>query len=123
MRNRITHILKDWEAPEKPPAPAPELPSGYALPRGINMLTPVELCINRDLLVTILTASIDEIYRHRRLHPAPESREMSEIEAALQQQLLFREWAKGHPSNYICIAMYPVLEYETVEDPEDDLDL
>ncbi len=123
MRNRITHLLKDWDELQKIPQAPAKAPRGYALPRGINMLTPVELCINRELLITILTASIDEIHRHRALHPAPESQEMAEIDAALQQQLVFREWAKGHPSAYICIGMYPVMEYDTVNDPEEDLDL
>ena len=44
----------------------------------------------------------------------------AELEAALQQQLAFRAWARAHPANYICIAMYPTTEADTtVEDLED----
>ena len=56
MKNRIRHLLHDWE-PECLPAPHRQ-PGEHSLPRGVNMLMPVELCINRDLLVTLLTASI-----------------------------------------------------------------
>lgn len=102
MKNRITHILKDWKpevpAAESTPEPRGEVARGaYPLPRGINMLMPVELCINRDLLI-----------RHKQAHPSPMSDQaMAELEAALQQQLAFRAWAREHPASYICIAMYP----------------
>ena len=67
MRNRIAHLLKDWEnAPDALRRQRPE----YPLPRGINMLMPVELSINRELLVNILAASIQEIHRHRQRHDA-----------------------------------------------------
>jgi hypothetical protein len=125
MKNRITHILKDWKpevlGPESAPAPRPGTRNGgYPLPRGINMLMPVELCISRDLLITLLSASIQEMTRHRRAHPSPVSDQaMAELEAALQQQLAFRAWAREHPASYISIAMYPTTEADTVEDLED----
>jgi hypothetical protein len=125
MKNRLSHILKDW-APAAPP-PAPEHPAEegqYPLPRGINMLIPVELCINRELLITLLTASIQEIHQHRSAKPHPGStRELAELEAVLQQQLLFRAWAKDHPSSYISIALYPVTELEAAEDMDEDGEL
>ena len=84
------------------------------------MLMPVELCINRDLLITLLSASIQEIYRHKRVERSPLStRELEEMEAALQQQLSFRAWARDYPNGYISIALYPVAEVDTVEDLED----
>jgi hypothetical protein len=90
------------------------------MPRGINMLMPVELCINSDLLVSLLSASIREIQRHKRgLPEGHSSRDLAEVEAALQQQLTFRSWARHHPGGYISIAMYPVTETDTVEDLED----
>ena len=123
MHNRIRHILKDWKpaeldrAPEKPVEADPGVPK---LPRGINMLMPVELCINRDLLITLLSASIQEICRHKRVEHSPLSdREREEMEAALQQQLSFRTWARDYPNGYISIALYPVAEVDTVEDLED----
>ncbi len=127
MTNRIKHVLKHWNpeqllaALEAPPSQPEAAPAGYALPRGINMLMPVELCINRDLLITLLSASIQEIYRHKRATPsALTERELAEMEGALQQQLAFRAWAREHPSTYISIAMYPVSEVDTtVEDLED----
>jgi hypothetical protein len=125
MKNRITHILKEWKPevlPSEPaPTPRPEADrGGYPLPRGINMLMPVELCINRDLLVTLLSASIQEMTRHKRAHPAPTSDQaMAELESALQQQLAFRAWAREHPASYICIAMYPTIEADRVEGLED----
>jgi hypothetical protein len=125
MKNRITHVLKDWnpELLDAAPAPQPadEPPRwGYPLPRGINMLMPVELCINRDLLITLLSASIQEMHRHKRSQPSPSSHQaLAELEAALQQQLAFRAWARDHPANYICIALYPTTEADTVEDLED----
>jgi hypothetical protein len=125
MRNRITHLLGDWN-PESQPgdqatsdrvAPAP---GAYPLPRGINMLMPVELCISRDLLITLLSASIHEMHEHKRDGGAALSASaMAELEAALQQQLAFRAWAREHPSSYICIAMYPTSDVDTVEDLED----
>ena len=126
MKNRITHVLKQW-TPEDlldqaaPPPPAAEARGQvYPLPRGINMLMPVELCINRDLLVTLLSASIQEMHRHQRQEPSPISRQaMAELEAAMQQQLAFRAWARQHPATYICIAMYPTTETDPVEDIED----
>jgi hypothetical protein len=123
MENRIRHILKDWKPAELDGTPAKpaETESGVPrLPRGINMLMPVELCINRDLLITLLSASIQEIYRHKRVEQSPLSaREHEEMEAALQQQLAFRAWARDYPTGYISIAMYPVAEVDTVEDLED----
>ena len=123
MTNRIRHILKDWNpveleaGPEKPAESEPSIPR---LPRGINMLMPVELCINRDLLITLLSASIQEIYRHKRVDHSPLSvREREEMEAALQQQLSFRAWARDYPNGYISIALYPVAEVDAVEDLED----
>jgi hypothetical protein len=125
MKNRITHLLQDWK-PEiltagSAPEPRQQLArGGYPLPRGINMLMPVELCINRDLLITLLSASIQEMTRHKRAEPSaigPQA--MAELEAALQQQVAFRAWAREHPASYICIAMYPTTEADTVEDLED----
>ncbi|MEO8634225.1 MAG: hypothetical protein ABI587_03005 [Gemmatimonadales bacterium] len=123
MQNRIRHLLKDWkpvelhQAPEKPVEADPGIPK---LPRGINMLMPVELCINRDLLISLLSASIQEIYRHKRIPASPLSdSERDQMEASLQQQLAFRAWARDYPSGYISIAMYPVSEVDTVEDLED----
>jgi hypothetical protein len=128
MKNRISHLLRDWDpmatgpAREEAPTPEQEPHQGpYAMPRGINMLMPVELCINRDLLISLLSASIQEIYRHKRALPrtAPDERELAEVEAALQQQLAFRAWARSHPGSYISIAMYPITEANPVEDLED----
>ena len=135
MQNRIRDLLANWN-PEVPRPVEPgdqqdaeELEAGdtaepqtggYNMPRGINMLMPVELCINRDLLVSLLSASIREIQRHKRALPEGHtSRELAEVEAALQQQLAFRSWARHHPGSYISIAMYPVTETESVEDLED----
>ncbi|HTS89002.1 MAG TPA: hypothetical protein VMG41_10965 [Gemmatimonadales bacterium] len=125
MKNRITHLLKDWtpevvagEAKDALPPAGARRP--YPLPRGINMLMPVELCINRDLLITMLSASIQEMHRHKRATPSPESSQIhAELEAALQQQLAFRAWVRDHPANYICIAMYPTTEADIVGDMED----
>jgi hypothetical protein len=127
MTNRIRHLLKDWNPAELEPGatkPAERESStsreGHPLPRGINMLMPVELCINRDLLITLLSASIQEIYRHKRVEQSPLSdREREEMEAALQQQLSFRAWARDYPNGYISIALYPVAEVDAVEDLED----
>lgn len=132
MQNRIRHLLDDWQ-PELPTsaegvnpesASPSDTPDGmYAMPRGINMLMPVELCINRDLLMSLLSASIREIQRHKRDLPAGYStRELAEVEAALQQQLTFRAWIRSHPSRYISVAMYPVTETESIDSLED-LDL
>jgi hypothetical protein len=125
MKNRISHLMKDWtpeflesEAPSPPQDEAAK--GGYPLPKGINMLMPVELCINRDLLITLLSASIQEMHRHKRANPSPIAEQaLAELEAALQQQLTLRSWAREHPSNYICIALYPTTEVDTVEDVED----
>src|SRR5262249_26623739 len=137
MQNRIRDLLADWnpEVPRSLPAEAKDLAKtenpdaddtvepqsgGHNMPRGINMLMPVELCINRDLLVSLLSASIREIQRHKRALPEGHtSHELAEVEAALQQQLTFRSWARHHPASYINIAMYPVTETESVEDLED----
>lgn len=127
MTNRIRHLLKDWNpaelesGTEHPAEKEPTTPrEAHPLPRGINMLMPVELCINRDLLITLLSASIQEIYRHKRVDHSPLSvREHEEMEAALQQQLSFRAWARDYPNGYISIALYPVAEVDAVEDLED----
>ena len=103
--------MRGWKpevlAAESTPEPRGEVARGaYPLPRGINMLMPVELCINRDLLITLLSASIQEMTRHKQAHSSPMSDQaMPELEAALQQQLAFRAWAREHPASYICIAM------------------
>ena len=128
MKNRIRHLMTDWHpelpAPQEPAPKAPKVDrptGGYPLPRGINMLMPVELCINRDLLITLLSASIQEMHRHKReVFEEVSEAARAELEAALQQQLAFRAWARAHPANYICIAMYPTTEADTtVEDLED----
>lgn len=128
MQNRIRHLLADWnpEIPgpmpgeptssDEPKGAADSHSAGYIMPRGINMLMPVELGINRDLLVSLLSASIREIQRHKGALPEGHtSRELAEVEAALQQQLTFRTWARRHPGGYISIAMYPVSETDTVD--------
>jgi hypothetical protein len=134
MKNRIRNLLANWnpELPRTLPGDRPDAgeleageaaeprSGGYSLPRGINMLMPVELCINRDLLISLLSASIREIQRHKRALPEGHtSHELAEVEAALQQQVTFRTWARHHPASYISIAMYPVIETESVEDLED----
>ena len=123
MKNRIKHLLDAWTpvAPDSPAVEGEDRPRGVpALPRGVNMLMPVELCINRDLLISLLTASIQEIHRHKQgLTPTTPEREMAEVEAALQQQVAFRTWAKQHPSTFISIAMYPVTEVGSVEDVDE----
>lgn len=127
MNNRIRHLLDDW-SPDGPrqkttPAAQPDRPAGYPLPRGINMLMPVELCINRDLLLSLLSASIREIQRHKRALPEGyTTRELAEVEAALQQQLTFRSWIRSHPGHFISVAMYPVAETDSIDHVED-LDL
>ena len=131
MKNRIRHLLAHRN-PETCPEPAPDGQApparpraGYPMPGGINMLMPVELCINRDLLVSLLAASIQEIRRHRRGlgTDEPLDQALTEMEAALQQQLAFRAWAGAHPSRYICIALYPVAGAGTMENPEESGDL
>ena len=122
MKNRITHLLKSWAELEQSATPAVVSSPEYPLPRAVNMLTPAELCINRQLLITILSASIYEIHQHRLHHPALDSRQKTEIEAVLQQQLAFRNWAQAHPATYICIALYPVTELEPAKDSEEDPD-
>ena len=84
------------------------------------MLMPVELCISRDLLVTLLSASIQDMHRQREAgnSPLPEYA-LAELEAALQQQLVFRAWARQHPASYISIAMYPTSEIDPGEDVDD----
>jgi hypothetical protein len=125
MQNRIRHLLNDWKPklakPEATGKPEPRA-GGHGLPRGINMLMPVELCINRDLLISLLSASIREIHRHKRALPEDYSaRELAEVEAALLQQMEFRSWARSQPASYINIAMYPVTEIDAMEDLEEDL--
>jgi hypothetical protein len=137
MQNRIRHLLANWNPEVLRPLPLelgaqPEAQSadlanaaqpqsgGYNMPRGINMLMPVELCINRDLLVSLLSASIREIQGHKRALPEGHtSHELAEVEAALQQQLTFRSWARHHPGTYISIGMFPVSETKSIEDLED----
>jgi hypothetical protein len=129
MQNRIRHLLNNWHPelpasePEAQPQPETSPEGGYAMPRGINMLMPVELCINRDLLMSLLSASIREIQRHKRALPEGYStRELAEVEAALQQQLTFRAWIRNHPGHFISVAMYPVTETGSIDQVED-LDL
>lgn len=128
MQNRIRHLLNDWQ-PELPTsaegvnpesASPSDTPDGmYAMPRGINMLMPVELCINRSLMISLLSASIAEMLRHKKAGAGGLSpREEAELDAALQQQLAFRSWIKDHPMSYISMALYPV----TDADPADELD-
>jgi hypothetical protein len=122
MKNRIKHLLDGWApAPDASTIAGEERPKGVpALPRGVNMLMPVELCINRDLLISLLSASIQEIHRHKQgLAASTPEREMAEVEAALQQQVAFRAWARQHPSTFISIAMYPVTEVGSVEDVDE----
>ena len=94
------------------------------MPRCVNMLMPVELCVNRSLLVSLLSASIVEMGRQKRLEPGELSgRALAELEAAIQQQLTFRLWLKEHPSSFVCIAMCPVNETDTLADLDDFGDL
>lgn len=145
MNNRIKHVLKDWYPeglPQGIPGPDPVMQTGrhaeieepaheadpvevrpprgpYPMPRGINMLMPVELCINRSLMISLLSASIAEMLRHKKAGAGGLSpREEAELDAALQQQLAFRSWIKDHPMSYISMALYPV----TDADPADELD-
>lgn len=120
MKNRIRHLLENWDSTLADAASEAEEQPPQNLPPGISMLVPVELCINRELLIALLSASIQEIYRHRRELPAGSGgRERIELEAALQQQLAFRVWAREHPSEYLRIAMYPVAEPNRADDLED----
>lgn len=123
MKNRIKHLLDGWTpaTPDTSALPGEDRPKGVpALPRGVNMLMPVELCINRELLISLLSASIQEIHRHKQgLATSAPDGEIAEVEAALQQQVAFRAWARQHPSTFISIAMYPVTEVGSVEDVDE----
>jgi hypothetical protein len=146
MNNRIRRLLPDWNPeepverlPEAPPATAQaedvageppvevRLPQGpYPMPHGINMLMPVELCINRSLLITLLSASIAEMMRHRKGGKGGlTAREEAELDAALQQQVAFRTWIKDHPMSYITMALYPVTDQDASEELDgfDDLEM
>lgn len=131
MKNRIAQLLNEWR-PELAPADHPDKPpvgehpprETYRMPRSVNMLMPVELCVNRNLLVSLLSASITEMNRHQRSEPTPLSeRNQAELEATLQQHLAFRTWLKDHPSGYICIALYPVSDTSPLDDLDDMGDL
>lgn len=157
MKNRISHLLQDWN-PELPafgplaqgeprtqgepgtegePDTGAELPAQgdpsvrenrprqpYPMPPCVNMLMPVELCINRSLLVSLLSASIVEMGRQKRLEPGELSgRALAELEAAIRQQLAFRLWLREHPSSFVCVAMYPVSELDSLEDLDEMGDL
>lgn len=124
MNNRIRHLMPDWPDPSAStprPASRAQRKGPYPLPRGINMLMPVELCINRELLITLLSASILEMRRHQRDgYDGVSGHLRSELEAALRQQLAFRAWSLEHPADYISIAIYPTNEADrSVEDIED----
>ncbi len=151
MTNRIKHVLTDWHPealPEGGPAPrsgtraeshpgrderaregdrAEGRPRGpYPMPRGINMLMPVELCIHRSLMISLLSASITEMLRYKKAGAAGLlPREEAELDAALQQQLAFRSWIREHPMSYISMALYPVTDADPADglDGLDDLDL
>lgn len=121
MKNRIRHLLNDMpESSSAAPRPASraQRKGPYPLPRGINMLMPVELCINRELLITLLSASVLELQRHQRDgYGAVSGHARSELESALRQQLAFRAWSLEHPADYISIALYPTNEADrAVED-------
>lgn len=124
MKNRIRHLMVDRPEPSAAaprPASRAQRKGPYPLPRGINMLMPVELCINRELLITLLSASILEMQRHQRDgYDRVSEHARSELEAALRQQLAFRAWSLEHPADYISIALYPTNEADRmVEDIED----
>ncbi len=132
MKNRIAHLLDQWRPEAGPSEPAePERPGPDQAPRGpcemprsVNMLMPVELCLNRNLLVSLLSASITEMNRHKRSAPSSLSvRDMAELEAALQQQLAFRAWLRAHPSSFVSMALYPVNEANPLEELDDPGDL
>jgi len=120
MENRIRHLLGGAsEAPQPQADGTADLPAGHALPPGINMLTPVVLCINRELLVSLLSASIREI--HRDVRALPEgypAHELAVVEASLEQQRTFRAWARAHSGTYISIAVYPLIESDGIDDPD-----
>lgn len=125
MKNRIAHVLKDWN-PEVHAADTgtdqavPPAGAVYPPPRGVNMLMPVELCINRDLLITLLSSSIQQMHRQKRSRfSAITDHSKAEFEAALQQLITLLNWAREHPANFICIALYPTTEAGTAEDLED----
>ncbi len=128
MKNRITQLLNEWRpevaAPDRTDGaalPGERPPRGaYRMPSAVNMLMPVELCVNRNLLVSLLSASIIEMNRQQRSEPVPISeRDQAELEATLQQHLAFRTWLKDHPSAFICIAMYPVCATSPLDDFDD----
>jgi hypothetical protein len=128
VKNRIAHLLDQWRPETSPAAPAEperpgrdEAPRGpYEMPRAVNMLMPVELCLHRNLLVSLLSASITEMNRHKRSEPPTLSvGDMAELEAALQQQLAFRAWLRAHPSSFVSMALYPVSEANPLEEPDE----
>lgn len=127
MKNRIAQLLNDWRPELAPADPADAPPAGehpprppHRMPRSVNMLMPVELCVNRNLLVSLLSASITEMNRHQRGEAtALSQRDQTELEATLQQHLAFRTWLKDHPSGYICIALYPVSDTSPLDDLDD----
>jgi hypothetical protein len=131
MKNRIAQLLSEWRPESLPADHADPPPLGqhpprgpYRMPRSVNMLMPVELCVNRNLLVSLLSASITEMNRHQRSEPSPLSkRDQAELEATLQQHLAFRTWLKDHPSGYISIALYPVSDTNPPDDLGDPGDL
>jgi hypothetical protein len=90
LKNRIRHLLADWppDLPPEPPRPTGAAQQSGALPDAArhHHADAVERCINRDLLVTLVSASLREIHRHQRATPSPSSEAAAaHLEAMLRQ--------------------------------------
>lgn len=113
MPNRIRDprhapSLDRREREERRATPPLARPRGGSLPRGVSLTTPVELCINRELLVTLLSASIEAMHRHQRERPHLMTTHARQgLETVLGQHLAFRTWARARPARYISIAALP----------------
>lgn len=93
----------------------PENPSEKeSFPVRTSMFEPLELYVERRLLVTLVKRSLAALQRHADLLPqTPE--QARELALGQQQRNEFLEWLGRQPNDMVYVALYPTSQYERRE--------
>jgi hypothetical protein len=112
-RDRILHKVQSWEDLLDLSDPLQEFPP------EATAEDPLTIFIAREVLDAILQGSIAAIHANRaKLDRTPELQ--AETEGLLRQRERFLGWVRQSPKAQIYMALYPVSEFELVEEDGDE---
>ena len=111
-RDRILHKVQSWEDLLDLSDPLQEFPPEATAEH------PLEMFVEREVLEAIVEGNIAAIHANRTtLDTTPELK--AETAQMLRQRERFMEWLRQGPKAQIYVALYPLSEFELVEEEGD----